>query len=122
MSIVLTLTELKSMEQPLTKLLEEKLPAKVGFKLSKVLKDFSKELSELETQREKLIREYGELSEESNQISITSPEKLESFHKEFGDLLKEEITFDYNPISIDLLDNTQLTVAEMAVLSVLFTD
>jgi len=120
MSITLTLSELKGMEQPLTKLLDQQLPVKVGFKLSKVLKEFSKELGELEEQRQKLIRQYGEADE--NQITITDPEKLEKFHTEFNDLLKEEITFEYSPINIDLLGDVDMPVSEIAVLSVLFTD
>jgi len=120
MAITLTLSELKGMEQPLTKLLEQQLPVKAGFKLSKILKEFSKELGELEDQRQKLIRQYGETVE--NQITITDPEKLEKFHSEFGELLKEEITFEYTPINIDLLGDVDMPVAEIAVLSVLFVD
>lgn len=120
MAITLTLSELKGMEQPLTKLLEQQISVKAGFKLSKILKDFSKELGELEDQRQKLIRQYGETVD--NQITITDPKKLEKFHEEFGELLKEEIAFEYDPISIDLLGDVNLTVAEVTVLSVLFAD
>jgi hypothetical protein len=120
MAITLTLSELKGMEQPLTKLLEQQISVKAGFKLSKILKNFSKELGEIEDQRQKLIRQYGETVD--NQITITNSENLEKFHNEFSELLKEEITFEYDPMSIDLLGDVNLTVAEIAVLSVLFTD
>lgn len=121
MTIKVTLVELKGMEAPLTKLLEQKLPIKCSYKLSKILKLISKELGDLEDARQTLIRTHGEVSEDS--ITITDSDKLLAFNQEFSDLLKEEVEFDYDPISIDMLgDNTELTVAEVTVLSVLFED
>ncbi len=121
MTIKVTLAELKGMEAPLTKLLEQKLPIKCSYKLSKILKLISKELGELEDSRQTLIRNYGEVAEDS--ITITDPAKLQAFNQEFGDLLKEEIELVCEPIGVDTLgDNTELTVAEVTVLSVLFED
>jgi hypothetical protein len=121
MSVKITLSELKGMEIPLTKLLEQHLPVKTSFRLSKVLREISKEIQDLEDQREKLIRQFGEV--DGSSISIKDPAKLLAFQQEFGDLLKEEVEFDYSPISIESLgENVNLTVAEITVLSVLFTD
>ena len=122
MATTFTLAELKGMETPLTKLLEQEIPVKSSFKLSKVLRDISKELSVLEDSRQNLIRQYGEV-QENGSTTITDPENLASFQSEFGDLLNEEVTFEYDPISIDLLgDNLNLTVAEVTVLSGLFEE
>lgn len=122
MSINLTLAELKGMEAPLTRLLEQQLPIKASYRLSKILRLISKELTELENHRKDLIRNLGEVLENGD-VTISNPENLQKFQDEFTELLKEAVEFDYAPLSIEALgENLTLTVAEVSQLSVLFTD
>lgn len=119
----ITLSELKSIETPLSKLMEQKLPLKTSFKLSKVLKQIANELQALEEARQKLIRQYGEVEEETQSITIKDEAKLLQFQKEFSDFLKEEVELAFEPISIDLLgEDCNLSVSEVTLLSVLFED
>jgi hypothetical protein len=118
-----TLAEIKALEIPLTAFLKEKLPLKASYRLSKVLKQISSELADLESERQKLIREYGDVDETNNEIAIKDEAKLIQFRIEFTELLKEEIELNYDPISLsELGDNIQLTLADMTYLSVLFKD
>jgi hypothetical protein len=122
MSISLTLAELKGMESSLTKLLDQQLAVKISYRLSKVLRLISKELTDIEDHRRRLIREHGTELADGN-VTITDPEKLKLFQDEFNELLRETITLDFDPIAIDDLgDSLTLTVADVTVLSVLFCE
>ncbi len=118
----LTLAELKALEIPLTNFLKEKLPLKASYRLSKVLKQISSELGDLEQERQKLIRQYGEVDTEAGEISIKEEAKLNQFRLEFSELLKEEVELNFEPIALDDLGSVELTLADMTFLSVLFKE
>lgn len=119
----ISLFELKTLEEPLSRLINQRLSVKVSYRLSKMLKKISSELQALEEHRQTLIKEYGTLSEDGQSISITDPEKLKEFQTQFKELLDEEITLDYQPLSIESIgDDIDLSVQDVAALSVLFTD
>ena len=119
----ITLYELKNLEEPLSRLINQRLPIKVAYRLSKMLTKVTKELSTLETHRQALIKEFGDVSEDGQSIAITDPEKLKLFQEQFMELLQENIELNYEPVSIQLIsDDVDLTVQDIALLSPLFTD
>ena len=121
--MLIKLAQLKNLEAPLSKLMDQHVPVKTSFKLSKVLKQVASELQDLEESRQKLIKTYGELNEEAQTISITDPAKLIDFQKEYSELLNVEIELNYDPLSIEALgDSLELSVSEVVQLSVLFKD
>jgi hypothetical protein len=118
----LRLLDIKNLEVPLSNLINQRLPLKTSFKLSKVIKEISDNLQLVEEQRQKLIKEYGELNEEDQSITITDPEKLATFQNEYNEFLKDEIDLNYEPISIEELGpDVNLTLSEVTTISILFT-
>jgi hypothetical protein len=123
MSITVKLGILKAIEEPLIKLVKLELPIKTSYKLSKILKKIGQELADLEEERVKLVKKYGDQDDEAQSIQVTDPAKYEEFAKEFGELLQEEITLEIDPIPIDMLgDSVTFSPAELAALEMLFTD
>jgi hypothetical protein len=123
MAITVKLGILKAIEEPLIKLVKLELPIKTSYKLSKILKKIGQELADLEEERVKLVKKYGDQDDEAQSIQVKDPEKYEEFAKEFGELLQEEITLEIDPIPIDMLgDAVTFSPAELAALEMLFKD
>jgi hypothetical protein len=123
MAITVKLGILKAIEEPLIKLVKLELPIKTSYKLSKILKKIGQELADLEEERVKLVKKYGDQDDEAQSIQVKDPEKYEEFAKEFGELLQEEITLEIDPIPINMLgDSVTFSPAELAALEMLFKD
>ena len=97
----LTLGDIRVMKDPMIKLLDDTLPIKVAWKLTKLVKVFDKELAEIEEFRISLIKKLGVQDDEG---SIKVPEdKMSDFIDEFNELLLTEIDVDFEPIDIEQL-------------------
>lgn len=118
--IKLTIGKLKSIEESLGQLVNEKLPIKIAYRVSKLLPILQKEFKEAEDFRLKLINKYGTEGEDGN-ISV-NPENMEQFITELNELYSEEISFEFEPISVEALpDDISLTALQLANLSDFFS-
>ena len=122
----LKLGELRSIIDALPKVLEEKLPVKTSYWLSRAAVDITKEFQVFEETRKKMIegkygKKYtkdkkvdgkvvekkGELimveseDREGNKISTYVLTDQEAFNKEFMELAEQEVTIKYEPRPID---------------------
>lgn len=113
------LSEILDMKEPLGRLSNEKLPLKVAFKLSKVIKEIDQNLTDIHNQREKLFKELA--VEEEGQLSIP-PESVDEFNSQWGELLGVEIDLSLDVLSFDDLPDVQLTTQDMLKLSVIFEE
>ncbi len=102
----------------MNKLIDVSLPAKLSFRLVRVMRDLNDALKHLEEERTKLIKKYGNDSGDGN-ITV-SEEQKEQFLQEFNDLLSEEIEINWEQIDPDSMGNTPLTVGDIAKISFLF--
>lgn len=101
----------------LNKLMEEPLPAKISFKLMKLLSLLNNEVKMIEEQRLKLIKQYS-----TDGIGVADENK-EVFVKEFTDFLNDELDLNWEPISIDSLgENLKLSVADLTKIQYLFSE
>ena len=80
--------EIFAAREPLTQLMQQKLPIKVSYKLAKLAQTVQGELRVIEELRNNLIKEYGTASEtDPNQVSVpTIIEKLD----EKGEVVMEK--------------------------------
>jgi len=101
-------------------ILDESLPIKIKYSLSKVSAQLIKEIESVEKLREEMIKKYGEvdkegnysipmrenevLNEEGKLVSYDIHPKFTEFQTEFELLLQEEVEIDYAPIALDQLD------------------
>jgi hypothetical protein len=96
--MLIKLGMLKALEQSITKMYNTDLPIKLSYKISKMIDPVGNELQKIEEQRIKLVEKYGE----KNETGITVTENnLDSFNKEFSELLEVEIDLPITPINLD---------------------
>lgn len=110
------LIDIYSSVNSLSKLMEQPLPAKVSFKLMKLLNAVNEEVKLIEEQRMKLVKKYA------SDGNTVGDDKREEFLKEFSDFLNDEVEMSWEPISIDSLGDLQLSVAELTRIQFLFSE
>lgn len=115
------LREVVDMQNSLGILIQLKVPAKVAFKLGRVAKQVNTEFQDFTKAREDLIMRLG-VKDEQKQVIEVPPEKIEEFRREIQSLLEEEVSLDFEPISVDCLGEATLSAADMANLSPFFKD
>lgn len=99
----LTLGRLKSSEQALVKLSTSTLPINLAYKVSKILKSVSSELTDLEEHRKKLVEKYGRDNGEGS--LVVSADNIDNFINELNPLLEEEIDLPFEKINASNLPN-----------------
>lgn len=138
--IVLTYEELINSQLGLNKILvsseEGKVPFKVGFKTSKLLKKIDPEIKEFQEKQLELLKKYGtEVMEEVKgpdgsvimeekdgvQVPTTKPTgnynlgaNVEIFNKEYKDLLSSEVELNALAFTVNELENIVLSVKEIS--------
>jgi hypothetical protein len=102
-------------------ILDENLPIRTKYSLSKVSAQLVKEIESVEKLREEMIKKYGDEDKEGNYfipqrinevideetknvISFDVNPKFIQFQTEFDSLLQEEIDIEYTPITLDQID------------------
>lgn len=110
------LIDIYSSVAALNKLMEQPLPAKVSFRLMKLLNSVNEEVKMIEEQRMKLVKKHAE-----DGVTV-SETKREEFLKEFADFLNDEIEMSWEPISVDVLGDLELSVAELSRVQFLFKE
>ena len=107
-------------------LVEQQLPIRIAFRLTRLITRLNDEYTNLDETRRKLLEKYGTKIKESdpNNPSFTfEPENQEKFTKEFNELLEEQIEIDWEPISIDDLGtNLTLSVRELSSIGFIFKE
>lgn len=97
---------------------ERKLPFKVKLHLSRTKELLEKEAKIYETERVRLVNEFGDESDMpdgTKGIEVKDPEKLDKFYKALEDVLKTEIDEDYYKIpkeDIDLIEDLEFDISE----------
>ena len=133
MKLTITLRELSPIIQSLNNFVQVPLPAKYSWRLGKVMKKLQSEVDEFNKSRTVLFEKYGEEIDEENQVKTppgSSPgkqfrikeENMEIFTKELEDLLLESLTINFDPIPLSLVEESSMTIADMANLEVFFVD
>ena len=119
MSIAATLGELKTAEQPLTKLAEEKVHARASILVARLVKKVAMELSLLEEQRIKLVKELGEEKEGSFLV----PEgRVPEFQAKFLEMLGVSVTLDCEPLTESIFEGVSVSARDLLLLGPLSTD
>lgn len=107
-------------------LVEQQLPIRIAFRLTRLITRLNEEYSNLDTHRKKLVDEYGEIIKESdpnNPAYTFSEENQEKFTTEFNDLLDEEVELEWDAISIeDLGTGITLSVRELNAIGFIFKE
>ncbi len=106
--------DLKNAEPALGKLVNADLPIKTAFKLSNKIDIIDIQLQKFEKFRIDLIKKYGSKTEKGYEVD---KDKIRIFENELNDLLQMDIDdIEVEPISINMLENSNFTVIEVKAL------
>jgi len=119
--IKVKLGTLKNAENSLRTILTAPMPIATSYKLSKVMDKIGEELTRLETTRVELVQKHGEANDSGN-LQVTDPDKLQEFHKEYSDLLEAEVSLEIEPIKVTDLGNVQLSAVDIKHLQSFITE
>lgn len=88
-------------------LAQTKFSPKTSYRIAKIMSKLESEFKLIEDQRVALVKELGAPNESTGQYEIKSPEALSKFNLQFNELLDQNsISFDYQPIPLGLLGET----------------
>ncbi len=116
----ITLGELQSSLPALQELASNKFPARVAYRLGRILKAAESEVQHLREAHFALVKQLGEQGEGDNWK--VKPEHLEQFQREMAELLAEECDLWGSPLDVSALGDAQLEPQLLAVLTWLITD
>ncbi len=108
----INLAGIKSLESSLSKIFDKDVNIKIAYRLSKLLKRLSEEMSMMEESRIKLVTKYGKEDGETKQVTVPQ-ENTADFYKEFNELMMVEIEIDFEPITLASLGNIELSAADV---------
>lgn len=102
------------------KIKDTTLPIKVGYKLAKIAAECQKEMDIYQFQLNKIIQEYG-ARDENNQLIQTDngngikikEDKIQECQDKLNELSTLEVEINETPISIESLDNLELSLNEI---------
>lgn len=105
----LKISQIVTMQQPIQKLMQENMPIKAAYRLSRIANIIDQEMQTIEQKRAELVKKYGEDNGEGNYK--VKPENLTIFYNEYQNLLDEEVDLNISPIQIEMLENTKMSPA-----------
>ena len=112
----LTLKKLISVKPSMKKLLNQDLPIKISYNLSKLISELNEEYTLFEEKKQLLFIKYGE--EKENKISIKQ-ENVKTFTKDIGDLLDIEVEIEVTKVKLNDLGDIKLSPLDMLNLDIL---
>lgn len=102
----------------MNKMVDATLPAKLSFRLVRMMKGMNDALVNLEEERSKLIKKYGK--EQGDGTVTVSEENKKQFVDEFNDLLAEQIEINWEPVEPEEFGDTPLSVGDISKIAFLF--
>jgi len=116
----ITLKQLSQSFGALQELAQVQFPAKVSYRLSRVVTSAQAELETLQKAHLELIKKHGAV-ETDGKFEVPK-DRLEAFIPEYDGLLSEEVTIWGDAIGIDLLGDAEIAPVVLAPLSWLIVD
>ena len=116
--------EIKNFIDTYEKIKNTTLPIKVGYKLAKLAALCQKEMDIYQSQLNKIILEYGARDENDQLIQTDNgngvkikEDKIQECQEKLNELSTLEIEINESPISIEALENLELSLDEIGALS-----
>lgn len=129
MNLEITLRELSAIIASLNSFVQVPIPAKYSWRLGRVMKKLQSEVDSFADHRATLFQKYGEEVEpeteeqkmQGTQFKI-KPENMDIFSSELNELLSETIEIEFDKIPISLIEDSNMTIADMVNLDLFFLD
>lgn len=120
----ITLGQIYASFNLLNRVVDQKLPVRLAFRFTRLIRELNKEFQSLEKMRDDLVKKYGEEVEGQQGAFRVSDDNREAFMTDFQDLLQETVDISWELTSIEQpgFEALQLTVRELNILGWLFTE
>ncbi|MEW6096563.1 MAG: hypothetical protein AB1567_08565 [bacterium] len=112
--IQITFKKLKNIENSLAKVILQKLPFKLSYRLSKLAKSVKQNLDDLSEMLIPLGKRYGDITEQGSYEIRKDPENLEKYFADLNEILNIEVEITYIPVSLQEMENLKLTSLDLA--------
>lgn len=126
--IKVTLSTVVNSNEIFQKLITTKMRARAAFRTAKLTTAIAKELELFNTQREAILRKYGEkdssgelIVQENGTVNIEE-EHINDFNQELFELLNAEVELNAEPLTVDDIDAAELTPAQVQMLGDLLVE
>ena len=116
----LKLSQIVNSIESLNVLVDTKFPAKVSYRLKRIVDKVNPILKTYNEKRDELITEYGTKDEVSGNMSVTDPEKIKLFMEKLNEILEVEEEVDITPIPSEFLGDTEVEAKH--IVDFVFTD
>lgn len=103
-------SDILSANESLTKLSQERLPVSESLTLARLIKKLNDEMSFFNGQREKLLIQYAEKSDDEGGYLVPK-ENITQFKKDFDELLNSEVETETEKIKITLQKDSRIEPA-----------
>lgn len=116
--IELSIREMINCEPVISKLNEQERNVKTAYKLARITRELQKEYQLFNQARDILIKKYG-VTDESGNLKLTNnnyeiqKEKQNEFLKEYNELLNDNISLNVEKLTLEELENDQLSAQEI---------
>lgn len=110
----ITLNEALGITRNLKAITSKDVPAMVAYKFLKLGNQLQTEMKTLEDTRIKLVNTHSDGTDKVKE------ENIETFHKEFSEVLAQEIELEWEKIKIETLGDITIKADELSALELLF--
>lgn len=123
--IELTVRDVVESVGVLNEIIENPFHGALAFKISRITRELRKELESFNTEKEKLIKIYSEKDEDNKPILLKNgsikirPDLIDECNKEFTELLDTKIKINAEKLTLDDLDEIEITPKKMEHLLIL---
>jgi hypothetical protein len=109
------LSTIQAAEQGFLAILKASMPVKLSYAIGKNLKKIVSKMDDIEKSRLGLVSKYGTTNDKG--LTQVTPENMDTFNKEYGDLLTQEVELDLWKISLNKLSDAGVRLTPEQVLS-----
>lgn len=124
--IKITLNDVLNASEAFSNMMTQSVKGSVAFKIARLARELNKENETFNTERQKMLEIYcvkkdnGELDVNENGNVKILPDKVDEFNLEFQALLDTEVEINADKLSLDTLDEFDLTPQQMIFLDKFF--
>ena len=120
--MTLTLANIVAAESALNKIVTVNLPARVAYRINKLIKQIAPDLKTFNEERTKLFQKFGKSSDSDPNMMVIMEEHMSEFTAEFNALISEPVELSMVQIRLSDLTEVNLTPLEMSSLEPFILD
>lgn len=117
--IKVSLSDIINSASTFRELSEKQLPIRVAFRIARLIRELDKENATFESSRKAIIEKYamrdeaGKIAQANDGNIILQQNKIEDCNNEWNELLSAEVEINADKISIEDLENIEMTPAQV---------